>query len=51
MEDANPRARALYQRLGYVELGRRRASWEAQAPDGTLFAYRTVFADMDRSLA
>jgi ribosomal protein S18 acetylase RimI-like enzyme len=50
VEDDNPRARALYERLGYQEVSRRAVSWEAEAADGSLFMYRTVVTEMDKTL-
>jgi ribosomal protein S18 acetylase RimI-like enzyme len=50
VEDDNPRARALYERLGYYEVGRRAVSWEAEAGDGSLFMYHTVVTEMDKTL-
>ncbi len=50
VEDDNPRARALYERLGYQEVGRRAVSWEAEAADATLFMYHTVVTEMDKAL-
>jgi ribosomal protein S18 acetylase RimI-like enzyme len=50
VEDDNPRARALYERLGYQEVGRRAVSWEAEAADGSLFIYHTVVTEMDKTL-
>lgn len=34
VEDDNPRARALYERLGYQPFGRERASWETEDDAG-----------------
>jgi ribosomal protein S18 acetylase RimI-like enzyme len=48
--DGNPRARALYERLGYEELGQRAVSWEEDAADGSLSIYRTVVTEMDKTL-
>ncbi|BDH69017.1 N-acetyltransferase GCN5 [Streptomyces sp. PLM4] len=42
VEENNPRARALYERLGYVAYDRQPDSWEEQAPDGTLRRYETM---------
>jgi ribosomal protein S18 acetylase RimI-like enzyme len=50
VEDDNPRARALYERHGYVVVGRREVSWQAEAPDGSLFLYRTVVGELDKAL-
>ena len=35
VEDENPRARALYERLGYVACGGELASWTQEEPDGS----------------
>jgi ribosomal protein S18 acetylase RimI-like enzyme len=35
VEVDNPRARTLYERLGYREVGRRPASWDVEDPDGS----------------
>lgn len=40
-EEDNPRARALYKRLGYEEAGRRRASWEVDDEDDKVSRYET----------
>jgi ribosomal protein S18 acetylase RimI-like enzyme len=50
VEDDNPRARALYERLGYIPIERRAVSWEAERPDGSLFLYETVITEMDKDL-
>jgi ribosomal protein S18 acetylase RimI-like enzyme len=50
VEDDNPRARALYERLGYQEVARRADSWEAEAADGSLFIHHTVVTEMDKTL-
>ncbi|HET7014239.1 MAG TPA: GNAT family N-acetyltransferase [Streptosporangiaceae bacterium] len=50
VEESNPRARALYERLGYVAYGSEPASWEQQAPDGTVSLYRTVCTQMRKEL-
>ncbi|RAJ61876.1 acetyltransferase (GNAT) family protein [Streptomyces sp. Amel2xB2] len=39
VEENNPRARALYERLGYVAYDRQPDSWDEQAPDGSLRRY------------
>ncbi|MFD2082723.1 Ribosomal protein S18 acetylase RimI [Actinopolymorpha cephalotaxi] len=41
-EENNPRARALYERLGYVVYGCEPASWDEEKPDGTLGRYETT---------
>lgn len=50
VEDDNPRARALYERLGYVASGRRPESWEAQGDEGMMFLYETVVTELDKHL-
>jgi ribosomal protein S18 acetylase RimI-like enzyme len=50
VEDDNPRARTLYERLGYKEVGQRAVCWEAEAADGSLFMYHTVVTEMDKIL-
>jgi ribosomal protein S18 acetylase RimI-like enzyme len=50
VEESNPRARALYERLGYVAYGSEPASWEQQAPDGTGSLYRTTCTLMRKDL-
>jgi ribosomal protein S18 acetylase RimI-like enzyme len=50
VEDDNRRARTLYERHGYVAVSRREVSWKAEAPDGSLFLYKTVVAELDKSL-
>ncbi|MEU9731429.1 GNAT family N-acetyltransferase [Streptomyces sp. NPDC048002] len=51
VEDDNPRARALYERLGYVSYDRRPDSWDVQAPDGSLRRYETVCTLMRKELS
>ena len=41
VEDNNPRARTLYERLGYKECGREKASWEEHDVQGRPFMYET----------
>ena len=50
VEDGNPRARALYERLGYRESGRREVSWEAEVADGSLFDYHTTITELDKAM-
>ncbi|KMO93880.1 GNAT family N-acetyltransferase [Streptomyces roseus] len=50
VEECNPRARSLYERLGYVAFDRRPDSWDEQAPDGSLRRYETMCTLMGRSL-
>jgi ribosomal protein S18 acetylase RimI-like enzyme len=50
VEERNPRARALYERLGYVAYGREPASWDEEAPDGTITRYQTMCTLMRKEL-
>jgi len=49
-EDDNPRARRLYERLGYQASGRRPASWEYQDDDGVLRLYETTLTMLQKRL-
>lgn len=51
VEESNPRARALYERLGYVAYGSEPDSWTAEGPDGSLTTYETVCTRMRKWLA
>jgi ribosomal protein S18 acetylase RimI-like enzyme len=42
VEESNPRARALYERLGYVAYGRRPEAWDEEGPGGRVTRYETV---------
>lgn len=42
VEYDNPRARALYERLGYIAFDSRPDAWDEEAPDGTIRRYETV---------
>jgi ribosomal protein S18 acetylase RimI-like enzyme len=46
----NPRARALYERLGYIAYGRMPAAWDVDGPDGTVTRYETVLTLMRKEL-
>jgi ribosomal protein S18 acetylase RimI-like enzyme len=50
VEEHNPRARALYERLGYTAYGREPESWDEEAPDGTITRYDTVLTLMRKEL-
>lgn len=50
VEETNPRARALYERLGYVEFDREIQDWMDQAEDGRFFRHETVCALMRKEL-
>jgi GNAT superfamily N-acetyltransferase len=42
VERHNPRARALYERLGYVAYGAEPEEWDDDQPDGSVVRYRTI---------
>ncbi|MER6480697.1 GNAT family N-acetyltransferase [Streptomyces filamentosus] len=50
VEESNPRARALYRRLGYAEYDRQPDSWDEQAPDGSVRRYETMCVLMAKEL-
>ncbi|WP_043263060.1 GNAT family N-acetyltransferase [Streptomyces sp. CT34] len=50
VEEDNPRARALYERLGYVACGRQPDAWDEEAPDGSIRRHETVCVLMRREL-
>jgi ribosomal protein S18 acetylase RimI-like enzyme len=50
VEEDNPRARALYVRLGYLAYGSEPAAWDAVAEDGSVFRYETVCTLMRKDL-
>ena len=50
VEVDNPRALALYERLGYRGVGRRTTGWEVDEPDGTTGWYSTEVLDMEKPL-
>lgn len=50
VEHDNPRARALYERLGYVAFEDRPDAWDEEAPDGTIRRYETVCTMMAKEL-
>ncbi len=50
VEVDNVRARALYERLGYVATGERPAAWEDMRPDGSVFTYEMVLTEMKKRL-
>ncbi|MET8325199.1 N-acetyltransferase [Streptomyces sp. NPDC005181] len=51
VEENNPRARALYERLGYVAYDRQPDSWDEQAPDGSLRRHETMCTLMRKELS
>jgi ribosomal protein S18 acetylase RimI-like enzyme len=50
VEHSNPRARALYERLGYVACGDEPGEWDEDGPDGTVTRYRTMCTVMRKPL-
>jgi hypothetical protein len=50
VEDSNPRARSLYERLGYAAYGSEPDSWDQEAVDGTVTRHETVVTLMRRDL-
>ncbi|HEY9389704.1 MAG TPA: GNAT family N-acetyltransferase [Mycobacteriales bacterium] len=50
VEHSNPRARALYQRLGYVVGGTALHRWDIENPDGSLAHYQTRCTQMGKEL-
>ena len=50
VEEGNPRARALYERLGYVAYGREPDAWDEEAPDGSVSRYETMCTLMRKEL-
>ena len=50
VEDHNPRARALYERLRYEPFDRKRVSWEYEDQNGTLRLYETEITVLRKRL-
>ncbi|WBO61937.1 GNAT family N-acetyltransferase [Streptomyces camelliae] len=50
VEEDNPRARALYERLGYVAYGRAPDAWDVEGPDGSIHRYETMCVLMRKDL-
>lgn len=50
VEKDNPRARSLYERLGYQLIGEVRESWEQEGTDGTLSTHHADCWHMQRGL-
>ncbi|WP_327179633.1 GNAT family N-acetyltransferase [Streptomyces sp. NBC_01335] len=51
VEEDNPRARALYERLGYRAYGREPDAWDEEAADGTLRRHETMCTMMRKDLS
>lgn len=50
VEDNNPRARRLYQRLGYLAAGREHAAWETEDDAGVIRLYETTLTILRKRL-
>ncbi len=50
VEDNNPRARRLYERLGYQAAGRQHASWETEDDTGVIRVYETTLTILRKRL-
>lgn len=50
VDDASPRPRALYERLGYVVSGSEIGSWNVDAPDGSVTRYETTVTLLRKEL-
>lgn len=50
VEEDNPRARALYERLGYVAHGREPQAWDEEGPDGSIRRHETMCVLLRKSL-
>jgi len=50
VKDNNPRARRLYERLGYEAAGRQHASWEYEDDAGALRLYETTLTILRKGL-
>lgn len=50
VEDSNPRARALYERLGYQPYGRELDSWDVETEEGSVKRYETMCALLRKDL-
>ncbi|MEU6509004.1 GNAT family N-acetyltransferase [Streptomyces sp. NPDC046942] len=50
VEEDNPRARALYERLGYVPYGRAPDAWDVEGSDGSVRRYETMCVLMRKDL-
>lgn len=49
-ETNNPRAQALYERLGYVAYATKPGGWDQQHPDGTVERYETTIVHLRKEL-
>jgi len=51
VDDASPRPRRLYERLGYVVSGSEIGSWDIDAPDGSVTRYETTVTLLRKELS
>ena len=51
VEESNPRARALYERLGYTAYERELAGWDVEGADGEVHRHETMCTLMRKHLA
>ncbi|MEV0119257.1 GNAT family N-acetyltransferase [Streptomyces sp. NPDC050844] len=50
VEETNPRALALYERLGYIAYDRALDSWTEQSPDGSTYVHETMCVQLRKAL-
>jgi len=50
VDDASPRPRRLYERLGYVVSGSELGSWDVDGPDGSVTRYETTITLLRKEL-
>lgn len=50
VEEDNPRARALYDRLGYVAYSRAADAWDEEGPEGSIHRHETMCVLMRKEL-
>lgn len=50
VEDNNPKARALYERLGYMPVGREKTSWQYQDERGQIKLYETELTLLEKRM-
>ncbi|MFJ6799050.1 GNAT family N-acetyltransferase [Streptomyces sp. NPDC091268] len=50
VEEDNPRALSLYERLGYAAYGREADAWDVEGPDGSVRRHETMCVLMRKSL-
>ncbi len=51
VEEDNPRARSLYERLGYKVVGSEADTWDEMGADGSVFTHRTVCTFLSKTLS